>query len=127
MDDIVLGSLDEFTDGDHRVFAVAGIEIGVFRRGQELIAFENRCPHYAGPVCQGRVFRRVREDLQPDQTSKGLSFAEEEHIVCPWHGLEFNIRTGRHPGHARMRLRRLDVRLVDGRVTLRLPAGGAAA
>ena len=32
------------------------------------------------------------------------------HIVCPWHGYEFDVRTGEHPGDATMRLRKAYVR-----------------
>jgi nitrite reductase/ring-hydroxylating ferredoxin subunit len=37
-------------------------------------------------------------------------------IVCPWHGYEFDLRTGRHPGNPSARLRRVEIRLRDGDV-----------
>ena len=32
-----------------------GSEIGVFRLGDEFFAYENKCPHLEGPVCQGKI------------------------------------------------------------------------
>jgi nitrite reductase/ring-hydroxylating ferredoxin subunit len=116
-----LGKLSEFPDGDCRIFSVQGLEVGVFRRGAKLIAWENRCPHYGGPVCQGKIFNRVEEVLGRDQASEGLAFARDEHIVCPWHGYEFNLETGRHPGDPKMRLRKLDVQALEDGVYLRMP------
>jgi nitrite reductase/ring-hydroxylating ferredoxin subunit len=42
-------------------------------------------------------------------------------VVCPWHGYEFDIRTGRHPGNAKVGLRPMKVRVADGDVILTVP------
>ena len=35
-----------------------------------------------------------------------MDYSEEElHIVCPWHGYEYSIRTGRNAGNPRLRLK----------------------
>jgi nitrite reductase/ring-hydroxylating ferredoxin subunit len=119
--EIAVGTLDEFADGEHRVLALGAAEVGVFRRGAELFAYENRCPHYGGPVCQGKIFRRVEEPLAPDGTTGQLRFGGAEHIVCPWHGFEFDLRTGAHPGDSRYRLRRVAVRIEGDAVLLQMP------
>jgi nitrite reductase/ring-hydroxylating ferredoxin subunit len=121
MNEIMIGHLSDFSDQDHRILAVGELEVGIFRRGTKLYAYENSCPHYGGPVCQGKIFNRVLETLAPDQTSTGLKFSSEEHIVCPWHGYEYSLVTGSHPGDAALRLTALDVRLDDDRVYLRVP------
>ena len=90
----MIGELKEFADGDYRILRVDDFEFGVFRQGDRVIAYENSCPHDGGPVCQGKVIPRVEEELAPDQTSRGLRFAKRRNIVCPWHGWEFDIRTG---------------------------------
>ena len=36
--------------------------------------------------------------------------------MCPWHGYEFSIWTGRHPGHPHLRLKQVAVKLRDGEV-----------
>ena len=117
MTDICVGNEDEFEDRGRKVIAHGDLEIGVFRLDGGFYAYENRCPHQGGPVCQGRVLNRVMEVLGEDKTSQGLKWAEEDvHIVCPWHGFEFNIKTGRHPGAKNVRLRPYDVKVKDGEV-----------
>jgi nitrite reductase/ring-hydroxylating ferredoxin subunit len=121
MTDIMIGNLVDFSDQDHRILAIGKLEVGIFRRGRKLYAYENRCPHYGGPICQGKIFNRVVEVISPDQTSKDLRFAEEENVVCPWHGYEFSLTTGCHPGDPALRLKAIDVRVDKDQVYLRLP------
>src|SRR5689334_12754384 len=45
MNEIAIGDLSEFADQDHRILAVGALEVGIFRRGKKLYAYENRCPH----------------------------------------------------------------------------------
>jgi len=42
-------------------------------------------------------------------------------VVCPWHGFEFDIRTGQHPANPRARLRKMDVRVEGGDVVVSVP------
>jgi nitrite reductase/ring-hydroxylating ferredoxin subunit len=44
--------------------------------------------------------------------------------VCPWHGWEFDLDTGRHCGDPKYRLRPIDVRVRDERVYVTLPNRG---
>ena len=41
---------------------------------------------------------------------------KRKNIVCPWHGWEFDLRTGRHPGGERFALRRAKLEITDGHV-----------
>jgi len=121
MTEILVGPSSELADGDYRVVAVGALEVGIFRLSDRLVAYENRCPHSGGPVCQGRLFNRVEEIIMPDQTSRGMRFGRERHVVCPWHGYEFDLETGRHPGDARMRLRSVPVRVSGDVLYLEAP------
>jgi nitrite reductase/ring-hydroxylating ferredoxin subunit len=38
------------------------------------------------------------------------------HVVCPWHGYEFDLLTGLHPGGAGKRLRRADLKIMDDEI-----------
>src|SRR5438046_9716988 len=105
MNEIMVGELSEFAEGGYRVLRVDSFEFGIFRQGDRFVAYENHCPHDGGPVCQGKVIPRVEEELAPDQTSRGLRFSKKRNIVCPWHGWEFDIETGRHCGAPKSRLR----------------------
>lgn len=114
MTDLFVGKASEFGDPGRKVVALDDGEIGVFRLGDAFYAYENRCVHQGGPVCQGRLIKRVEEVIGEDRTSRGLKYSDDcVNIVCPWHGYEYDIRTGCHQGDARVRLRPYDVRL-DG-------------
>ena len=40
---------------------------------------------------------RVVERLDEDERSLGDDFCDELHIVCPWHGYAYDVRTGGTP------------------------------
>src|SRR2546423_1263925 len=127
MNEVMVGELSEFAEGGYRVLRVDSFEFGIFRQGDGLVAYENHCPHDGGPVCQGKVIPRVEEELAPDQTSRGLRFSNKRNIVCPWHGWEFDIDTGRHCGDPKYRLRPLDVKVRDNPISVSLPPTASAA
>ena len=81
----------------------------LFRLDGRLYAWENRCAHLGGPVCLGTLMNRVVERLDDGKRSLGDDFGDDLHIVCPWHGYEYDVRTGRHPGDPQARLRHIDV------------------
>ena len=111
------GSLGEFVEGERKVLVCGGAEVGVFLIDGQFYAWHNRCWHRGGPVCQGRLIKRVVEPLDAQRRVRALEYdAQDTHIVCPWHGYEFNIKTGCHPGHPRARLRKAEVRVRDGTV-----------
>jgi nitrite reductase/ring-hydroxylating ferredoxin subunit len=75
-----------------------------------------------GPVCQGKMIAKVEEIIADDRTSQGMAFSKTRlNIICPWHGFEFDIRTGIHPGNARARLRKMGVRVDGGDVIVTVP------
>lgn len=117
MADIYIGKQAEFTRRDRKVVVSDGVEIGVFRLEDNFFAYESSCPHMGGPVCQGKLINRVEEVLAPDKTALGLRFSPDiVNIVCPWHGFEFDIRTGAHQGNPSVKLRRYEVKLVGDEV-----------
>jgi nitrite reductase/ring-hydroxylating ferredoxin subunit len=71
--------------------------IGIFRVDGKLYAYDNVCPHQGGPVCQGKIMPKVRENIDANHQAHGMTYDRAEmHIVCPWHGSEFLIKTGGH-------------------------------
>jgi len=106
----LVGKVSEFKDGDRRIVFVGDREIGVFRDKGEFFAYSNTCLHQAGPACEGMIIAKVEERLRPDKTSAGLYFSDNEtHFVCPWHGYEYDLKTGVCVGDPRLKLRRYDV------------------
>lgn len=117
MAEILVAPASEFEEGGCRIIAQDGLEVGVFLVGGEFHAFENECPHQGGPVCQGRLFSQVEEILGEDRSSLGERFSEDNvRIVCPWHGYEFDVKTGAHPADGRIRLRKFEVEVRGGEV-----------
>ncbi len=112
-----VASGDAIGERGRLVIDVAGKTIGIFRLDGALVAYENRCPHQGGPVCQGLIVAAVREVLDEQRVSHGMGFDESDpHIVCPWHGYEFRIATGRHAGVERIGLKTIPVEEDEGRV-----------
>ena len=101
-----IGTVNEFKEGTKRVFNHGENEVGVFRLGEKFYAWHNICPHQGGPVCQGRLYPRVHENLDENNLN----------IVCPWHGLEFDVRTGKHPGNEEIALDPLPIQIDGGEI-----------
>lgn len=123
MRDVNIGAASEFGDPDRKLLGFDRFEVAVFKVGGEFYAYLNHCPHMGGPACQGKIIARVEEDLAEDCTSRGMTFSKTKlHVVCPWHGFEFDIRTGVHPGNPKARLRKIQVRVIDGNVVITVPS-----
>jgi nitrite reductase/ring-hydroxylating ferredoxin subunit len=117
MKSYVVGRLDEFAEGSRKVISCDGIEIGVFKVDGELVAWHNQCAHLQGPVCQGRIYGKVEEPVDANGHTRMLQYNDKEkHIVCPWHGWEFSLKTGRHPGNPKAGLRKAALEIADGHV-----------
>jgi nitrite reductase (NADH) small subunit len=74
------------------VFRVDGREIGVVRLGSQVYAVRNVCPHQSAALCSGTVERRALRNAPIGAPAAGQSVPV---ISCPWHGWEFDLRTGR--------------------------------
>ncbi len=108
----IVGTVEEIPPGERKVVEVAGRLIGVFNIEGEFFALRNRCPHQGGPLCKGRLtgFLQARVPGEYTYIRKG------EILRCPWHGWEFDLKTGQSwwdPGSTRVRKYRVQVE--DGR------------
>lgn len=117
-----LGPSTVIPDRGRKIFAIGWFEVGVFRVGEKLFAYENSCPHLGGPVCQGKIIPRAEEPIATDGVSLGLTLSKTAvHVACPWHGYEFDIATGRHPGN-RQRLKPVPITVEDGDILVSVSA-----
>ena len=108
-------------EGGRLVLNIGRVTVGIFRFKGELYAYENVCAHQGGPVCQGRLVHRVVEVIDEGKRTTGMRFDEDQlHIVCPWHGAEYNVVTGVHPSYPEFRLRRFAVTEEGGTVRVSL-------
>jgi nitrite reductase/ring-hydroxylating ferredoxin subunit len=86
----VVAKAGEVAPGTSKLVTVKGREIGVFNVKGEYFALANRCPHAGGMLCQGTIGGLA----QSDGPGNYRLLRPGEFIRCPWHGWEFDIRTG---------------------------------
>ncbi|WP_066307162.1 Rieske (2Fe-2S) protein [Bacillus sp. FJAT-29814] len=98
---------DELKEREPYTVAVDGIEVGIIKWDDQLYAYENTCAHIGGPVCLGGVFNKVNLILNEDKTVVKECIAEDElRLVCPWHGFEYDLKTGECDFSAKFKLRK---------------------
>ena len=72
-----VGPVEELRPGSVKIVIAGSLTIGVYNLNGEYFALEDRCSHDDGPLCEG--------DFDPDE---GVA-------ICPRHGANIDIRTGR--------------------------------
>ena len=110
------GPLEEFREREVRIVQLDGREVGIVRWEGEIFALANVCAHQRGPLCRGMLAARLDAPLpgsmELDESSPVLA--------CPWHGWEFDVRTGRALWDRRYRVRTYRARVEEGRVLVEL-------
>ena len=86
----VVAKADELEPGASKLVTVNGREVGLFNVKGEFYALANRCPHQGGPMCKGKVGGLVLSNGPGEYRV----VRPGEFLKCPWHGWEFDIRTG---------------------------------
>ena len=99
--DVDLGPLEELPEGRGRCVENGPIGLAVFRRGGEVFALDNACPHRGGPLCEGDL----REGV----------------VYCPLHAWGFDLRDGHAVNVRREQVRVFPVRVEGGRAIAVLP------
>jgi nitrite reductase (NADH) small subunit len=107
--EIFAGRSDDLKEGDRTIVEHKTHQIGVLRAKGAIHAFLNLCPHQGGPVCEGVLVHKPEEIIAEDKTYRGMRFSDDLHLVCPWHGWEFNVETGRCAGDGKHAVRKFDV------------------
>ena len=118
----IVAPVEAIPPGERRIVEIAGRSIGVYNVNGEFFALRNRCPHQGGPLCNGPVSGFVTSSGPGDYrlTRQG------EIVRCPWHGWEFDIRTGQSWfDPRRVRVRSYDVALEPAAVAVDLPSSQA--
>jgi nitrite reductase/ring-hydroxylating ferredoxin subunit len=86
----VVATAADVAPGGVKIVTVNGREIGLFNVKGAYFALLNRCPHAGASLCHGQVMGLAMSD---DPGTYRLD-RPGEMIRCPWHGWEFDIRTG---------------------------------
>jgi nitrite reductase/ring-hydroxylating ferredoxin subunit len=93
---ILVGTRADFPQpGARLIVSVGGTDVAVFRIGEDLVAFQNSCPHQGGPIGWGLVAPRVEAIVGDDGSVTERFSSSEQRLVCPWHAWEFDPGTGR--------------------------------
>jgi len=71
---VKVASAGELAPGSTKQVEVDGKTIALFNLDGNYFAIGNDCTHRGGPLAEG--------------------FVEGESVTCPWHGAQFNIKTG---------------------------------
>ena len=72
---VKVGRVADFPDGSLKKVVMGGEEVLIASQGGKLYAISNGCTHRGGPLDEGEV--------------------EDGKVVCPWHGGQFDLATGK--------------------------------
>ncbi|QDF38808.1 Rieske (2Fe-2S) protein [Bradyrhizobium symbiodeficiens] len=86
----IVCAVKDLPAGQRQMLWVRGREIVVFNHGGEFFALLNKCPHEGGRLGCGKLVGLV-ESSEPGTYRYSR---RGELLKCPWHGWEFDIRTG---------------------------------
>lgn len=78
--------------------AVAGRVVAIFNVAGDFHALDGVCPHQGGPLGKGHLEGNV--------------------VTCPWHGWQFDVRSGQHQINAGLRQPPFDVRVMNDRIMI---------
>jgi nitrite reductase/ring-hydroxylating ferredoxin subunit len=85
-----VGRPSDIPVGGKKLFTIGGRPIAVFNVKGEYFAILNRCPHQGASLCDGALTGLVTSD-RPGECSLSRP---GEIVRCPWHGWDFDLRTG---------------------------------
>lgn len=107
----VVATATEIPEGGRKLVEINGRPIAVFNVKGEYFALYDKCPHEGGSLCRGKLTGLVVSDGPGDyQLTR-----DGEIVRCPWHGWEFDLRTGRsYCDPVRLRVRNYAVSIEPG-------------
>lgn len=85
-----LGSVHEWRPGDRRSVTIGRRRVCVVRTRDAFYALNDTCPHHGASLALGTLGGTMLRS-RPQQYEYGM---EDCVIRCPWHGWEFELRTG---------------------------------
>ena len=86
----VVAKVGELPPGQRRCVTAGGREIALFNVAGAFYALANKCPHESGPLAQGTIVGLSVADVP----GKYRLERPGEFVRCPWHGWEFEIKSG---------------------------------
>jgi nitrite reductase (NADH) small subunit len=103
----------EFSELKPLFVDVDGSKIAIYRFRGKYYAYANQCPHQAGPACEGIVVGNKEAELLGRGRVREFTSKDKMNIVCPWHGVEYDLESGVCRADPRYQLRSFEV-VVEG-------------
>ena len=95
---VSVGAVDSFPPGAMRTVRAGDRQLAVARIGDDFFALESACLHLKGPLGEGHLDGFV--------------------VTCPWHGWQYDVRTGKNEFDLAIELERYEVQVEDGEVKI---------
>jgi nitrite reductase (NADH) small subunit len=98
---VKMASLDELPPGAKKEVEYDGRIFALFNIDGQITAIDGICPHQGGPLAEGVVEGTI--------------------VTCPWHGWQFDVRTGQSTLGARIRQPVFEVKVEGHDVLVAVP------
>ena len=95
---VVVARAEEIPPGTARRVEIEGRAIAVYNVDGTFYATQNECVHLRGPLAEGELDGCV--------------------VTCPWHGWQYDVRTGENEFDRAIVLETYEVAVEDGEVRL---------
>lgn len=111
-----VGPAADIAPGGRVIVEIEGRSIGVYNLEGEFFALRNRCAHQGGPLCEGLQTTAYKATSDEKGRVREFFDADQAVVCCPWHGVEFDLKTGRCLADPRLRVRSYETLVEDGDV-----------
>jgi nitrite reductase/ring-hydroxylating ferredoxin subunit len=108
----VIAPVDELPPGTRKFLTIDERPIAIFNIKGEFFGLLNRCPHQGAALCEGPLIG-LAQSSDPGE----IEYTKLGEIIrCPWHGWEFDIRTGQCLGAPAVKAKTFSTSVEDGEV-----------
>jgi nitrite reductase/ring-hydroxylating ferredoxin subunit len=97
---VTVARVEDLPRGTLRAVAVGDEEIALAHSDGGVYAIQAHCLHLKGPLAEGHLEGCV--------------------LTCPWHGWQYDVRTGENEFDLAIKLRTYDVQVEDGEIRVRV-------
>ncbi|ALS21794.1 MULTISPECIES: Rieske (2Fe-2S) protein [Paenibacillus] len=116
----IIGPVGQFSDGTVKIVDLEGKSVGIVCTGGKFYALRNLCPHQGGPACGG-IFPTLKAAIQANGRIVEYNDYEEPVVSCPWHGWEFDVKTGECLADRTRRIAVYDATIENDSVIVTIP------
>lgn len=88
---VKVATVHDLESGKGMVVILNGTRVAIFNCAGTYYAIKGTCPHMGGELWEGLL--------------------EGEIVTCPWHGWQFNVRTGKNPESEVVGVRTFEVKV----------------